>query len=156
MKKLLLAFLVFFLFSFCGSAEQERETDLAAIYTRAVGDFIQATNRQHQSNFDTLFIGKRAYGQPDDFPDIQLPKTILNTHIVLVSPELGKTLQNEHKKRVYINLFAWVEKEKAEFLFVTFSNGFEHQYDYTFNYQYNKTKKVFVLNKTEFKGPPFK
>ncbi len=102
-----------------------------------------------------LYFAKRKLGQPDDFPDIELPKKIETAQIRLVSPEHGKILQKELPSRIYINLFGWVNKETAEFIFVVFSNGFAHQYDYTLNYKYNNKLKTFELQKLQFKGPPF-
>jgi hypothetical protein len=48
-----------------------------------------------------------------------------------------------------------VEKETAEFIFIVFSNGFEHIYDYTIHYTYNMKKDAFDLENIQFKGPPF-
>ena len=131
------------------------QTDLAKVYSQAIGDFIKAANQKNGTAFDTLFIAKRQLGQADDFPDIELPEKIENTRIILITPEQGEKSQNERKTRIYINLFGWVEKEKAEFMFVVFSNGFDHQYDYTINYQCKGGSEAFELKKTEFKGPPF-
>ncbi len=47
---------------------------------------------------------------------------------------------------------AWVDKENANFLFVVFSNGFAHQYDYSINYKYNIKIREFELKKLEFNG----
>ena len=152
-------FLFIFLLSLsaCGQATKTPATqpDLAKIYTQAIGDFIKAANQKNAKAFDTLFIAKRQLGQPDDFPDIALPATIENTQIVLISPKQGEQSQKERKSRVYINLFGWVEKATAEFIFVVFSNGFDHQYDYNINYQYNVKQEVFELKQLHFKGPPF-
>lgn len=129
---------------------------LGKIYTQAIGDFIKVANKKNKSNFDTLFFGKRKFRQADDFPDIELPKKIENTQIRLVPQELIDKIQKEHPSHIFINLVAWVNKDNAEFIFVVFSNGFAHQYDYHFNYKYDTKKKEFVLEKTEFIGPPFK
>lgn len=130
-------------------------TGVAKIYTQAIGDFIKAANTRNKTNFDTLFLGKRANRQPDDFPDIQLPATIEGTKIILIAPDAGVKLQRERKQRTYINLMGWVEDTKAEFIFVVFSNGFSHQYDYHIHYTYNTAQKKFELSNLEYKGPPF-
>ena len=52
-------------------------------------------------------------------------------------------------------MIGWVDKERAEFLFYFFSNGFNQQYNYTINYKYNTKLKAFELDKLQFKGPPF-
>lgn len=150
-----------FLFLLSGSAcgqpttPPDTTTVLAKIYTQAIGDFIDAANAKNSMVFDTLFIAKRKNGQPDDFPDIVLPERIKNTTIKLITPEQADNSQKERKTRMYINLVGWVKKEDAEFIFIVFSNGFEHIYDYTINYTYNIKKEVFELANTQFKGPPF-
>ena len=125
------------------------------IYAQAIGDFIVAANKRSIVRFDTLFIGKRAYGQEDDFPDIKLPESIEHTRIFLLSPELAERKMKERPSRTYINLIGWIEEEKAEFIFIVFSNGFAHQYDYNIDYTYNVKQKKFELKNIQFKGPPF-
>lgn len=129
--------------------------DLVKIYTLAIGDFIDAANAKNPMEFDTLFIAKRKNGQPDDFPDIALPDRIKNTAIKLITPEEADHSQKERNTRIYINLVGWVEKETAEFIFIVFSNGFEHLYDYSIDYSFNKNKEAFELKQIQYKGPPF-
>ncbi len=137
------------------SANFPTKVDLAKIYSQAISDFITDARKRTKSNFDTLYFGKRNNGQPDDFPDIELPATIEKTHIRLISPEAGTIKQQELKSRIYINMAGWVDKEKAEFLFFVFSNGFDHQFNYTINYRFNAKLKEFELVNLQFKGPPF-
>lgn len=153
MNKLLIFLLPFFAFG--QSTYSPTTSELVKIYSQAITDFIKAANKKNKTSFDTLYFGKRANGQPDDFPNIELPKTLEKTHIQLISTELGKIKQNQLKSRIYINLLGWVNKENAEFIFVVFSNGFDHQYDYEIHYSYNTKKKQFELKKLQFKGPPF-
>jgi hypothetical protein len=120
------------------------------IYSQAIAEFIKAVYKKDKTVFDTLFFGKNP-----EFPDIELPETIENTHIRLLSPEAGTKSQNEKKSRVYINLVGWIDKEKAEFIFVVFSSGFAHQYDYSIVYKYNGERYEFELKDLQFKGPPF-
>ena len=140
----------------CQHNKPAAQPALATVYTQAIGDFITAANKQNKTSFDTLYIGKRVNGQPDDFPDITLPATINHTVVKLVSPEEGTTLQNERRQRIYINMVGWVEPDTASFIFVVFSNGFAHQYDYTINYQYNSAIQNYNLKDVQFTGPPFK
>ena len=107
---------------------------LTNIYTQAIDEFITVVDRSKHITFDTLYFGKHVYHQEDDFPDITLPSMIHKTQIKLISPEAGKRIQNERKSSVYINLMGWVDQAKAEFVFVVFSNGFVHQYDYYINF----------------------
>ena len=141
------------LFAIGQSTKFPTKTDLTKIYSQAISDLIKDANKKNKTPFDTLFFGNRKNGQPDDFPDIELPETIEKAHIRLISPEVGTIKQKERKSRIYINMVGWVDKEKAEFLFFIFSNGFEQQYNYTINYKYNVTRKGFELTKLQFKGP---
>ncbi len=155
MSRLLIFIFTLPLFTFGQTAKFPTKTDQTKIYSQAIADFIKSANKKNKTNFDTLFFGKRKNGQPDDFPDIELPKTIEKTQIRLIKPEVGAKKQKENNSHIYINLIGWVNKYRAEFIFVVFSNGFVHQYDYHINYNYNDKLKVFELDKLEFKGPPF-
>ncbi len=139
--------------AFGQSTKTPTKMELTKIYTQAINDFINAANLKNKREFDTLFIGKRVNGLPDDFPDIDLPLTIQNTHISLITPKAAEKKQNDRKSRIYVNLIGWTNKTSAEFIFVVFSNGFDHQYDYFINYTYNAKRKEFELKKLEFKGP---
>jgi hypothetical protein len=103
-----------------------------------------------------LFFANRKNGQSDDFPDIKLPKTIEKTQIRLVTPEVGSEKQKENNLNIYINLIGWVNKYRAEFIFILFSNGLKHQYDYHINYNYNNKRNIFELETIELKEPPFR
>ena len=133
------------LFTNCQQATFPTKSDLTKIYTQAIGDFIKAANENNANKFDTLYFGKRELGQPDDFPEIDLPATIRNTYIRVVSTDEGKKIQEEIKSRTYINLMGWISKENGEFQFVVFSNGFEHQYDCAISYKFNSGSKEYEL-----------
>lgn len=113
--------------------------DLAKIYTQAIAEYIGVVHKKGDSRLDTLFIGKVF-----DFPDITLPTTVGGTEIRLLTAE-----EADRKKPVYsptspyINLMGFVENDEAEFIFVAFYPGFEHQYDTYINYRYDATKKAF-------------
>lgn len=126
----------------------ENNAALTKIYCRAIADYITAVSKQNLLPVDTLFFGKRNNGQPDDFPNIVLPETINNTSIRLVDPAIGEKLQQEKASRIYINLMGWVDTDKAEFIFITFSNGFEHKFDCNIDYKYNLERKEFELVKS--------
>ncbi len=138
-----------------GNKSSTNKLVLSKMYTQAIGDFIKVANKKNTTVFDTIFIANRKLNQPDDFPDIELPSQIENTQIVLITPDLAKISQNERKSRIYINVMGWVDQVKAEFIFVVFSNGFDHQYDYNIDYKYNIKSKVFELENVLFNGPPF-
>lgn len=155
MNRLIIFILFLPLFAPGQKTKSLTESGLTKIYTQAIRDFIKEARKKNKTSFDTLYFGKHKNGQPDDFPDIKLPQTIENAHIILVSPETATVKQKERKSRIYINLIGWTDKEKAEFLFFVFSDGFNHQYNYSVNYKYNSQRKDFELTKLEFKGPPF-
>jgi hypothetical protein len=129
-----------------------QKDELTKIYVQAITEFIKAAYKSDKTTFDTLYFGKHVYGQPDDFPDIELPETIENTQIRLVTPEVGQKKQTERKSLVYVNMMGWVEKENAQFTLVVFTNGFKHQYDYFINFNFNTSTNNFVLDKIDFEN----
>ena len=126
------------------------KSDLKITYYQAIADFIKTVKEKHKTSFDTLYFGKHVYGQPDDFPDIDLPKTIENTQIRLITPENGLSKQKARNSLVYVNMIGWVEQKKSEFIFVIFSNGGEHQYDYFSNYIYDTERKSWKVEQDRF------
>jgi hypothetical protein len=150
MKKIIILLFFLPLLGAGQSLNLPSKSDLTRIYSQGIADFIKAVNEKHKTSFDTLFFGKHVYGQPDDFPDIELPKTIENIQIRLISPEVGLKKQKACKSLVYVNMVGWVGQEKAEFIFVTFSNGCKHQYDCFINYKYDSKQKEFDLDNLRF------
>jgi hypothetical protein len=144
--------------------QQQRSTDNSAkqkdemtkIYSQAIGDYIRLVNKEYNLTFDTLFFGKHVNGQPTDFPDIELPTAIENTNIILISPEQGEKNQKERTSSFYINLIGSVNSVDADFIFVTFSNGFAHQFDCFIAYSYDTDKKAFVVENTRFENYQYK
>ncbi|MBS1616058.1 MAG: hypothetical protein JST06_08085 [Bacteroidetes bacterium] len=130
----------------------KKNANLTRIYSQAIGDYIRLVNKEYKLSFDTLFFGKHVYGQPDDFPDIELPEIIEGTKIKLISPEQGEKKEKQNTSAFYINLIGWVDKYKAEFTFVTFSNGMAHQFDCFINYKYNGNKKTFEILNSRFEN----
>jgi hypothetical protein len=129
-----------------------QKDELTKIYTQAIAEFIKAVYKKDKTTFDTLYFGKHVYGQPDDFPDIELPQTIEKIQIRLVTPDVGQKKQAEQKSLVYINMMGWVDNEKAEFILVTFKNGGEHHFDYFINFNHNNSSGKFELDKIEFEN----
>lgn len=128
----------------------EQKNNLTKIYSQAIGDYIRLVNSEYSLTFDTLFFCKREFGQVEDFPDIDLPAIIENTNIKLISPDQGKRIQTDRKSSFYINLIGWVNSDNAEFIFVTFSNGFVHQFDCFIKYSYNTKKQAFEVDNSRF------
>lgn len=129
-----------------------QKDELTKIYTQAIATFIKAAYKKDKTTFDTLYFGKHVYGQPDDFPDIELPQTIEKTQIRLVVPEIGQIKQTKQKSLVYVNMAGWVDNNNAEFVFVVFTNGGQHQYDYFMNFITNTSTNKFELDKITFEN----
>ncbi len=121
---------------------------LVTVYSQAISDYIQIAYNKKLLQSDTLFFGKRNNALPDDFPDIDLPEQFNKIHIRLIEPSIGEKLQRENPARIYINLLGWVEKLDAQFIFVTFSNGFDHQFDYHVEYSYDTENNKFNITKS--------
>ena len=128
------------------------KSQLENLYSQAIADFIQAMYQKDHVIYDTLYFGKRNNGQPDDFPDISLPASIGKTIIRLVDPAVGEQYQKEIKTRIYINMVGWVDQKNAEFILVTFSNGFEHKLDFFCDYLFDDAKNEFVLKKSRIEA----
>ena len=141
-----------------GSANNagKQQDALTEMYARAIGDYIQLVKENYQLRFDTLFFGKHVNGQDTDFPDIALPAMIENTGIKVISPEQGEVHQRKNPSSFYINLFGTVNENDAGFIFVTFSNGFAHQFDCFIDYTYDKDKKTFVIKTSRFENYSYK
>ena len=63
--------IIFSAFTFSGKKSFEEK-----IYAQALSDFTTYLYTEHTKPVDTLFIGNRKNGTPDDFPNITLPKKI--------------------------------------------------------------------------------
>jgi hypothetical protein len=130
------------------------KSDQEKYYTQALNDYIIEIKKQKLVFSDTLFIANRKNGQADDFPEINLPEELNGFKLVLIDPDKAQVLQMKNRANVYINLVGWIEKTKAEFMFVTFSNGFEHQFDIQLNYTIDSvhhTMKLLLSNLKTFK-----
>lgn len=129
-------------------SNQVNKAVLTSIYFKAIQDYIDAIHQKDKTVFDTLFFIKRKNGQADDFPDIQLPQNVKQTKLLQLTQQ-----QADNHKQLYcksspcINIIGGVEKNKAEFIFVTFYPEYNHQYDCYINYKFNSTKKDYDLEK---------
>ncbi|MBS1653104.1 MAG: hypothetical protein JSU07_13945 [Bacteroidetes bacterium] len=124
------------------------KTALTSMFVKAIHNYIDAVYQKDKTVFDTLFFINRKNGQPDDFPDIKLPQSINKTKLLLFTQQ-----QADNHKQLYrpsapcINLIGGVEKNKAEFIFVTFYPEYNHQYDCYINYKFNSENKDYELEK---------
>jgi hypothetical protein len=113
-------------------------SDLLKIYSIAISQYIKAIYEKDKIKLDTLFFNKRKNGQPDDFPDIELPQSINGTRILLLTPDEAKSKQQFFKRSTpFINLIGFENEDKVEFIFITFYPDFQHRYDCYINYLYN-------------------
>lgn len=130
-------------------SNQVSTAQLTDIYIKAISQFIEAIKQKDDITFDTLFIGDRKLGSPDDFPNITLPQKIKNVSIVMLSiPEAhGPKMKFFKKNSPILNLMGWVDKQKAEFAFITFYPNFDHKYECYINYNFNVTKNEYELTK---------
>lgn len=135
--------------SIVGDDNQVDEVVLTSIYIKAIKDYIEAIHQKDKTSFDTLYFANRKMGGPDDFPDIELPKQINGAGIVLLSFGEAHTDKIKHYKKTspMINLMGWVDKVKAEFIFVTFFPEFNHKYDCYINYKFNSEKSDYDVEK---------
>lgn len=119
---------------------------LTNLYIKAIEDYMDAVHQKDKTVFDTLFFIKCQNGLPDDFPDIQLPPTVKETNILLLSQQAAANHQSFFRETSpAINLIGFVEKDKATFTFVAFYPEFHHQYDAYLDYKFNSTKKGYEL-----------
>jgi len=123
------------------------DIDLPKIYSKAIQCYLQAVYHQNKVKADTLFINDRKNGQPDDFPDINLPKIIEGCQIIVLSQKESKSGKHLFKPTSpFVNLVGWADKDKAEFIFFTFHPGFSHRYDCYINFTFNHLTKVYDLD----------
>jgi len=127
-----------------------QKAELEKIYSMAIADYIKLLKKQHKLKYAVLFFGKHQNGKPEDFPDITLPVKMGGTSISLIDPVKGEEMQKENKSSAYINLIGWVNDSNASFIFVTFTDGFVHQFDYFINYKFDIKKKKYLLDDNRF------
>lgn len=130
----------------------QQQKELEKIYSLAIGDCIRLVKKEYKLSFDTLFFGKRKFGQPDDFPDITLPAVIEHTNIRLISPEDGEKKQKESMASFYINLMGRVYDDDATFMFVFFSKGFAHQFDCFIQYRHSAGNNTWKMETSRFEN----
>ncbi|MGE0568836.1 MAG: hypothetical protein AB7O73_12895 [Bacteroidia bacterium] len=101
-------------------------------YINALQDYILNIGAEKNIQFDTLYLINRKNAGEDNFPDINLPQTINNVGIVMLSEEEANTSKKLYYKQrtPCINLIGWINKFDADFMFVTFFHDFQFQFNY--------------------------
>lgn len=150
MHKLLVLIFIIPIFAFAQTYAPTK-TESTKHYSQAIAEYINAVYKRDGSVFDTLFFGKHK-----DFPEIELPPTIQNTNILVLTAEEVDKKRDYRRSLVFINMVAWFTEESREFIFVTFYPGYLHQYDCMIKYKYNSKKKTFELESLQFKNYAYK
>lgn len=139
---------IFPVFTFGQTSNEFQKDDHAKIYSQAIAEYIRAVYKKDKSGLDTLFIGKHP-----DFPSIQLPAMIQDTKVMLLTTDEADKKLQYRKSLVYINMFGWITKDRAEFILVTFFNGYRPQHNCLIDFKYNSKRKEFELDKLRFEYP---
>ncbi|MBX2904734.1 MAG: hypothetical protein KF744_01765 [Taibaiella sp.] len=92
--------------------QSKSDPDLEGLYTSAIEHYVA---HALISLPDTVFINRHP-----DFPGINLPPVIAKTNIKLVDGDRTTTYFAGRDNVLLLNVMAWPEAEKAEFLIVTF------------------------------------
>ena len=142
-------FLSFLLIDFLPLMSQKRSGQ-TELFEAAIEDFIREAGRKYKRDFDTLFIGLRTEGKAEDAARVKLPASVSGKPIVRVKVEEAEDCQKTRATRYYINLIYWIKPDEAEFIFVMFTNGFVHQFDFKSFYLYSKGSKSYVLDRSVF------
>jgi len=151
MSRLLILIFIFPLFVSGQSTYAPTKAEMTTRYSGAITEYIKAVYKRDKSVYDTLFFGKHK-----DFPNIELPGTIHNTKIVVLTTGEADKKRGYRKSLVFINMVGWVTEDRSEFIFVTFYPGYLHQFDCMINFKYNSKQKVFELDSLQFKNYAYK
>lgn len=155
MKKIacLILILIVSTFHLWSQTSELSSAEETSIYSQAIADYIKAMRKDGKLRTDTLYFGKDVAGSALPFAGLKLPSKIEGVAVCFISSKEGEKSQKEIPQRLYVNLVSWVNRDKAEFMFVAFSNGFEHQFDYSINYLYVPSKKNFILSSSRLIDP---
>ena len=116
-------------------------------YCQAISEYLKVVYEKGSPTPDTLFIGKNV-----DMPDIVLPVVINGINTVLLTSEEAEKKLTYRKSLVYLNVVGWIEREKSEFIIVTFYE-FKPQHNCSIHYKYNSKSKEMELVSLNFQYP---
>jgi len=142
-----LAFIVFVLFFHGAFCQTVSRTEEEKAYSRAIEEYLKATNKRDGSVFDTLLIGKRP-----DFPDVSLPPKVGSTVILFLTTKETNEKRKRNKNLVFVNLVGTVTNDLSEFLFVTFYPDYKHQCDCIVDLKFDIPNHTFKLQRVDFKN----
>lgn len=121
-------------------------------YTQAIAEYIKAIYAKDKTSFDTLFIGKYK-----GFPNIELPNTIQNTKILLLTSEEAEKKLQYRKSFTYINMIGDFWKNTCNFKLVVFITeklplkiNWWPLHDCIIDFTYSLKKNVFDLKTLRF------
>lgn len=124
-------------------------------YVAAISEYIKALPKNDKNNYDTLFIGKH-----EDFPDIQLPKTIQTIPIVLLTNQEAEEKFKYRSSFIFINMIGDFDKTLSFFKLIVFKTEKTSEKNYwwplhNFNTEFNFSinTKVFDKEKSDFEYP---
>lgn len=137
MTKLLILIFILPLLVFGQPINTPTKAYLTKAYCQVITEYIKAVSKSDTLHFDTLFIGKH-----EEFPDIELPTSIYNKKIILMTyNKFDKEPQN-NKSFVLINIIeSKFTKDDADFMLVTFHKGYHPQHNCYIDLKYNLKKK---------------
>ncbi len=143
MQKWLFLFLVFTLSMLGQVPFVPSPTQQTKAYCQVISEYIKAVTRNKEHHFDTLYIGHH-----EAFPEIKLPLVIEDKIIIVQANETGKTKPQNQPAFVLINIVELkFEIHKADFLVVTFHQGYQPRHNSYVNLHYDTITNDFNLDK---------
>lgn len=112
------------------------------VYTQVIDEYIKVVSKIDNLKFDTLYIGNH-----EEFPKIKLSDIIQNKKIILLTYNKSDAKPQSSKTFIFINIIEQkYTKERAEFMIVTFHQGYHPQHNCYIDFKYNPIKKEFELD----------
>lgn len=117
-------------------------------YLYAIANYIDSIYKHPLEPPDTLFIGKH-----DQFPNIQLPYTIQNIPVVLLTNDEYKVKTEQRVHSVFINMIGTQTVNGWEFTMITLFDYAIPQHNCYVNFNYDSRVKEFTLDTLYFLYP---
>lgn len=113
----------------------------STLYTQAISDFVQTLKHQNAFLPDTIYFLKNI-----QFPDIVLPTKVQHHCIKLVENKEYDVILKKSPNSFSVNLMGFVNQNDAEFIFVGFRPGYQHQFDVFLEYKRNNSQNSYSLD----------